>query len=76
MTFELSALQNLLNKENLLRNIAVSNIGEGDESLKYAEDVTKFLRSNLTNQNVAQEVFSLLQTNETVSYTHLTQPTI
>ena len=64
VTFELSALQNLLNKENLLTNIAVSNIGEGDESLKYAEDVTKFLRSNLTNQNVAQEVFSLLQTNE------------
>ena len=64
VTFELSALQNLLNKENLLTNIAVSNIGEGDESLKYSEDVTKFLRSNLTNQNVAQEVFSLLQTNE------------
>ena len=64
VTFELSALQNLLSKENLITNIAVSNIGEGDESLEYSEDVTKFLRSNLTNQNVAKEVFSLLQTNE------------
>jgi len=64
VTFELNTLQNFLGKENKLTNIAVSNIGEGDESLEYSEDVTKFLRSNLTNQTVAQEVFNLLKTND------------
>ena len=64
VTFELNTLQNFLGKENKLTNIAVSNIGKGDESLEYSEDVTKFLRSKLTNQNVAQEVFNLLKTND------------
>ena len=64
VTFELNTLQNFLGKENKLTNIAVSNIGKGNESLEYSEDVTKFLRSNLTNQTVAQEVFNLLKTND------------
>tara|TARA_B100001996_G_scaffold191737_1_gene146745 strand:- start:22976 stop:26413 length:3438 start_codon:yes stop_codon:yes gene_type:complete len=63
VTFKLSTLQNLLDKENKLTNIAVSNIGEGDKSLEYSEDVTKFLRSNLTNQDVALGLFDLLRTN-------------
>ena len=61
VTFRLDALQKLLDKENKLTNIAVSNIGEGDKSLEYSDDVTKFLRSNLTNQNVALSLFDLLK---------------
>ncbi len=62
VTFKLQVLQNLLDKENKLTNIAVSNIGDGDKSLEYSEDVTKFLRSKLTNQDVALDVFNLLRT--------------
>ena len=61
VTFRLDALQKLLDRENKLTNIAVSNIGEGDKSLEYSDDVTKFLRSNLTNQNVALSLFDLLK---------------
>ena len=63
VTFRLDVLQNLLGKQNKLTNIAVSNIGEGDKSLEYSEDVTKFLRSNLTNQDVAMSLFDLLKSN-------------
>ena len=63
VTFRLDVLQKLLDKENKLTNIAVSNIGEGDKSLEYSDDVTKFLRSNLTNQNVALSLFDLLKSN-------------
>ena len=44
--------------------IAVSNIGDGDESLEYSEDVTKFLRSQLTNNDVASEIFDLLKSDD------------
>ena len=64
VTFELSTLQKLLDKENKITNIAVSNIGDGDESLEYSDDVTKFLRSQLTNNDVASEIFDLLRSND------------
>lgn len=64
VTFELSTLQKLLGKENQITNIAVSNIGNGDESLEYSDDVTNFLRSQLTNNDVASEIFDLLKSND------------
>jgi len=64
VTFELSTLQKLLDKENKITNIGVSNIGDGDESLVYSDDVTKFLRSQLTNNDVASEIFDLLKSDE------------
>ena len=64
VTFELSTLQKLLGKENKITNIAVSNIGDGDESLEYSDDVTNFLRSQLTNNDVASEIFDLLKSND------------
>lgn len=64
VTFELSTLQKLLDKENKITNIGVSNIGDGDESLEYSDDVTKFLRSQLTNNDVASEIFDLLRSND------------
>ena len=64
VTFELSTLQKLLDKENKITNIGVSNIGDGDESLEYSDDVTKFLRSQLTNNDVASEIFYLLRSND------------
>ena len=64
VTFELSTLQKLLGKENKITNIAVSNIGEGDESLEYSDEVTNFLRSQLTNNDVASEIFDLLKSND------------
>jgi len=64
VTFELSTLQKLLDKENKITNIGVSNIGDGDESLEYSDDVTKFLRSQLTNNDVASEIFDLLKSDD------------
>ena len=64
VTFELSTLQKLLDKENKITSIGVSNIGDGDESLEYSDDVTKFLRSQLTNNDVASEIFDLLKSDD------------
>jgi putative ABC transport system permease protein len=71
VTFELSTLQKLLDKENKITNIAVSNIGDGDESLEYSDDVTKFLRSQLTNKDVASEIFDLLKSNDIPKFINL-----
>ena len=64
VTFELSTLQKLLEKENKITSIGVSNIGDGDESLEYSDDVTEFLRSQLTNNDVASEIFDLLKSDD------------
>ena len=53
--FELEDLQQLLNKENMITNIAISNKGDEIDSLELSDDVTKFLRSNLTNNEVAKK---------------------
>ena len=71
VTFKLSTLQKLLDKENKITNIAVSNIGDGDESLEYSDDVTKFLRSQLTNKDVASEIFDLLKSNDIPKFINL-----
>ena len=62
--FELEGLQKLLNKESLITNIAISNKGDEVESLELSDDVTKFLRSNLTNKDVAKDFFDILSSNE------------
>ena len=61
--FELETLQKLLGKENQITNIFVSNVGNGDNSIDLSDEVTKFLRSELTNQDVASEIFNTLQSN-------------
>ena len=62
--FELEGLQKLLKKESLITNIAISNKGDEVESLELSDDVTKFLRSNLTNKDVAKDFFDILSSNE------------
>ncbi len=61
--FELGALQQLINKEGKITNILVSNKGIGEDSLNRSEDVTTFLRSELTDLEVATEIFNILQGN-------------
>ncbi|MBM31474.1 MAG: hypothetical protein CL764_01305 [Chloroflexi bacterium] len=62
--FELEDLQKLLKKENKITNIAISNKGDEVDSLELSDDVTKFLRSNLTNKEVAKDFFDILSSNE------------
>ena len=61
--FSLNELQELLGKEGQITNILVSNTGDGEDSLKLSEDVTKFLRSELTNTDVATKMFEILKGN-------------
>ena len=61
--FKLRLLQRLVNKDNQITDILVSNQGEGEKSLDLSEDVTKFLRSKLTNTKVATDIFSVLKSN-------------
>ena len=60
----LESLQRLLNKEGKITNILVSNTGGTDESLDRSESVTRFLRSELTNTQVATEIFNILRSSE------------
>ncbi|MCH2313933.1 MAG: ABC transporter permease [SAR202 cluster bacterium] len=62
--FNLNTLQQLLDKEGRITNIWVSNTGTGEDALDLSEDVTKFLRTELTDANVATEIFSILQTKK------------
>ena len=64
ISFEISNLQKLLDKENMITNIAISNSGNQDESLELSDDVTQFLRLNLTNKQVANKFFEILSSNE------------
>ena len=64
ISFNLSALQSLLGKENMITNIAISNSGDQDEALELSDDVTQFLRLNLTNKQVANKFFEILSSNE------------
>ncbi len=64
ISFEISNLQKLLDKENMITNIAISNSGNQDESLELSDDVTQFLRLNLTNKRVANKFFEILSSNE------------
>ena len=61
MLFSLDSLQRLLEKEDLITSIFVSNKGTGEESLNLSTDVADFLRSELTDEQVAQQIFQLLQ---------------
>ncbi|SVA29079.1 uncharacterized protein METZ01_LOCUS81933 [marine metagenome] len=61
--FELKSLQQLLNKEGKITDILVSNKGNGEDSLNRSEDVTTFLRSELTDIEIATEIFNILQGN-------------
>ncbi len=63
VSFEMSVLQKLLIKENMITNIAVSNVGDQDSSLELSDDVTQFLRLNLTNKQVANKFFNILSSN-------------
>jgi putative ABC transport system permease protein len=62
--FELEELQSLVDKEGMITTIAISNTGKGEKSLESSEEVTKFLRSNLTNNNTALEFFNILSAND------------
>ena len=59
--FDLSTLQTLLGKEGEITNILVSNKGIGEDSLDYSGEVSDFLRTELTDKAVAQEIFNVLK---------------
>ena len=61
--FELANLQKFLGKEQMITNIAISNVGNQDKSLELSDDVTEFLRLNLTNKQVAKKFFDILSSN-------------
>ena len=63
LLFSLDELQELIGKQGQITNVYVSNSGEGEDALKLSEDVTKFLRSELTNTDVATNMFRILQGN-------------
>lgn len=63
LLFSLYELQKLLGKEGQITNVLVSNTGTGEDSLNLSEDVTKFLRSELTNNEVATDMFEILKGN-------------
>ena len=46
ISFNLSALQSLLGKENMITNIAISNSGDQDKALELSDDITQFLTLN------------------------------
>ncbi|MFL2756414.1 MAG: ABC transporter permease [Dehalococcoidia bacterium] len=60
--FSLPSLQTILDKKDQITVIAVANKGTGEDSIDLSEDVTKFLRSELTNNEVASQLFETLQT--------------
>ena len=61
--FDLKVLQKLLGKDGMITNIAISNKGDGTKSLELSDSVTKYLRSNLTNNQVAKNFFDILSGN-------------
>ena len=60
--FNLPTLQTLLDKKDQITVIAVANKGTGEDTIDLSEDVTKFLRSELTNNEIASQLFETLQT--------------
>ena len=62
--FSLPELQNLLQKQDQITTILVSNKGSGEESLKLSDSVTTFLRSALTDQVAAGSLFTLLSSRD------------
>ena len=61
--FTLETLQNILDRQGQITNILVSNKGDGQKALDLSEDVTKYLRSELTNTRIATEIFDILMSN-------------
>ena len=59
--FDLGVLQTLLGEEGQITTIYVSNRGMGESSLDLSGDVSDFLRSELTDKAVAQEIFDVLK---------------
>ena len=60
--FELGTLQTLLEKEEGITEILVSNRGKGEDTLALSEDVADFLRFELTDKGAAQKIFDVLRT--------------
>ena len=53
ISFEISNLQKLLGKENMITNIAVSNTGNQDKSLELSEDVRTPLNKSVAANSSA-----------------------
>ena len=59
----LDVFQDLLGKPNSITEIYISNKGDVLQGLDLSEEVTKDLRLNFLNKDVADDIFSLLQTS-------------
>ena len=58
----LANLQNILSRDGEIDSIGISNLGGIEDSLKHSEEVTKYLRIGLLNNDVANELFIMLKT--------------
>ena len=58
----LKNLQILLLRSGEIDSIGVSNLGGIEDSLIYSDEVTKYLRTNLLNIDVAKQIFIMLNT--------------
>ena len=59
----LDTLQSLTGKNGQITNIFVSNIGSGEKSISLSDEVTRFLKSELTDPQSASQLFNLLNSS-------------
>ena len=57
----LTNLQSILSRDGEIDSIGVSNLGGIEDSLVHSEEVTKYLRTNLLNLDVAGQIFTMLK---------------
>ena len=62
----LSNLQNILSRNGEIDSIGISNLGGIEDSLVHSEEVTKYLRTELLNNTIADKIFVLLQTSQVI----------
>ena len=63
IVMNLDTLQSLTGKNGQITNIFVSNIGSGEKSISFSDEVTRFLKSELTDPQSASQLFNLLNSN-------------
>ena len=60
IAMSLKTLQSLIGANGQITNIFVSNAGTGEKSIELSDEVTRFLRSKLTDPQSASQTFNLL----------------
>ena len=63
IAMSLKTLQSLIGANGQITNIFVSNAGTGEKSIELSDEVTRFLRSKLTDPQSASQTFNLLKSS-------------